>query len=539
MPRAPARRLGAWPFAFPVARPGGFAQLAVATTVALAAMLSQGTAFAKGPESVADVAVTLLDSVVNISTSQTVTGSRGVEPPQLPDGSPFQDFFDDFFDRQPNGESDSPRRVQSLGSGFVIDSAGIIVTNNHVIEGADEITANFNDGTKLTATLVGTDEKTDIAVLKVEPPKPLKAIPFGDSEVLRVGDWVMAIGNPFGLGGTVTVGIVSARNRDINSGPYDNFIQTDASINRGNSGGPLFNMEGEVIGINTAIISPTGGSIGIGFAIPSSTAVNVINQLREFGETRRGWLGVRIQEVTDEVAEGLSMTESAGALVAGVTEESPAALAGIEPGDVILEFDGHKVTAMHELPRLVADEPIGKEVPVLILRKGQQQTVTVTLGRLEDTEEVAAVDETAPEAEADQPPPPPVVAGPLGLTLADLSPDAPHPVRDRGAGEGRGGDRGCREQRRRREAGPGRRRDPGDLAGAGGDARRRREANCAAQERRSEVGTSPPRQQGRRSPFRRSDARVASSSCAFGSGPGGLRAARRVFGTCHVSRSIR
>ena len=409
---------------FPVARSGRIAGLAVATTVALAGVLSQApAAFAKGPESVADVAVTLLDSVVNISTSQTVTGSRGVEPPQLPDGSPFQDFFDDFFDQQPNGQSDGPRRVQSLGSGFIIDASGLIVTNNHVIEGADEITANFSDGTKLDAKLIGTDEKTDLALLKVEPAKPLKAIPFGDSEVLRVGDWVMAIGNPFGLGGTVTVGIVSARNRDINSGPYDNFIQTDASINRGNSGGPLFNMDGEVIGINTAIISPTGGSIGIGFAIPSSTAVNVINQLREFGETRRGWLGVRIQEVTDEVAEGLSMTESAGALVAGVTDESPAALAGIEPGDVIIEFDGHKVTAMHELPRLVADQPIGKEVPVLILRKGQQQTVKVTLGRLEDSEEVAAVDENAPEAEADQPPPPPpVVAGPLGLTLADLSP---------------------------------------------------------------------------------------------------------------------
>ncbi|MCB1498292.1 MAG: DegQ family serine endoprotease [Bauldia sp.] len=388
------------------------------------ALLGGPAALAKGPESVADVAVTLLDSVVNISTSQTVVGARGVKPPELPDGSPFQDFFDDFFNQEGNGQSDAPRRVQSLGSGFVIDSSGIIVTNNHVIEGADEITANFNDGTKLTATLIGTDEKTDLAVLKVEPDKPLRAIPFGDSEALRVGDWVMAIGNPFGLGGTVTVGIVSARNRDINSGPYDNFIQTDASINRGNSGGPLFNMDGEVIGINTAIISPTGGSIGIGFAIPSSTAVNVINQLREFGETRRGWLGVRIQEVTDEVAEGLSMAEASGALVAGVTDESPAALAGIEPGDVILEFNGHKVKAMHELPRLVADEPIGKEVTVVILRKGAQQDVKVTLGRLEDSEEVAAIDENAPEAETDQaPPPPPVIAGPLGLTLADLSPD--------------------------------------------------------------------------------------------------------------------
>jgi len=398
------------------------ARIAATATLAFGTVAAGSAAsFAKGPESVADVAEVLLDSVVNISTSQTVGGSRNVQPPQLPDGSPFQEFFDEFFEEGPSGPSDGPRRVQSLGSGFVIDATGVIVTNNHVIEGADEITVNFNNGTKLTATLLGTDEKTDLAVLKVEPVAPLPALPFGDSEVLRVGDWVMAIGNPFGLGGTVTVGIVSARNRDINSGPYDNFIQTDASINRGNSGGPLFNMEGEVIGINTAIISPTGGSIGIGFAIPSSTALNVINQLREFGETRRGWLGVRIQEVTDEVAEGLSMADASGALVAGVTEEGPAALAGIEAGDVILEFDGRKVDAMHELPRMVADEPIGKEVPVLILRKGEQQTVTVTLGRL-DEEEVAAVDETAPEAEADQPELPPVVAGPLGLTLADLSP---------------------------------------------------------------------------------------------------------------------
>jgi serine protease Do len=399
------------------------ARLATAAALTIAALVAAGpVASAKGPESVADVAEVLLDSVVNISTSQTVTGSRGIQPPQLPEGSPFEDFFNDFFDEGPDGRENGPRRVQSLGSGFVIDTTGIIVTNNHVIDGADEITVNFNDGTKLTATLLGKDDKTDLAVLKVEPTKTLKALPFGNSEQLRVGDWVMAIGNPFGLGGTVTVGIVSARNRDINSGPYDNFIQTDASINRGNSGGPLFNMEGEVIGINTAIISPTGGSIGIGFAIPATTAVNVINQLREFGETRRGWLGVRIQEVTDEVAEGLSMNEAAGALVAGVTDEGPAAMAGIEAGDVILEFDGRTVKAMHELPRMVADEPIGKEVPVRILRKGEEQTVTVTLGRLEDAEQVAALDEEAPEAEADEPAPPPVVAGPLGLTLSDLSP---------------------------------------------------------------------------------------------------------------------
>jgi len=402
----------------------GRKRLALAFAAAMAAAVAvNGPALARGPESVADVAAGLLDAVVNISTSQTVTGSKGIPTPKLPEGSPFQDFFDEFFDQKGgDGGDNRPRRVQSLGSGFVIDASGILVTNNHVIEGADEITANFNDGSKLKAKVVGRDEKTDLAVLQVEATKPLTAIKFGDSEVLRVGDWVMAIGNPFGLGGTVTVGIVSARNRDINSGPYDNFIQTDAAINRGNSGGPLFNMEGEVIGINTAIISPTGGSIGIGFAIPSKTALNVINQLRDFGETRRGWLGVRIQEVTDDIAEGLSMTATQGALVAGVTEKGPAEAAGIEPGDVILEFNGQKVTAMHELPRLVADEPIGKEVPVLVLRKGEQKTVTVKLGRLEDSEATVAAAAAAKTPEAEQPTPPPVITGPLGLSLSDLSP---------------------------------------------------------------------------------------------------------------------
>ncbi|MCL4170902.1 UNVERIFIED_CONTAM: hypothetical protein GTU68_030060, partial [Idotea baltica] len=306
--------------------------------------------------------------------------------PEVPDGSPFQEFFEEFFNRQNPGE-DQARRVQSLGSGFVVDGTeGIIITNNHVIEGADEITANFNDGTKLKAEIIGTDEKTDLAVLKVEPEAPLKAVSLGDSDSIRVGDWVMAIGNPFGLGGTVTVGIVSARNRDINSGPYDNFIQTDASINRGNSGGPLFDMDGNVIGINTAIISPSGGSIGIGFAIPAKTATRVIEQLREFGETRRGWLGVRIQEVTDEIAESLGMDEAMGALVAGVTDDGPAAKAKVEPGDVIVRFDGNEVETMRELPRMVAETAIGKDVEVIVLRKGEEVTISVTLERLEENE---------------------------------------------------------------------------------------------------------------------------------------------------------
>jgi serine protease Do len=395
------------------------AGLAVALFAGVAAMgLSAAPAAARGPESVADVAAPLLDAVVNISTSQTINSSRGITPPQLPPGSPFQDFFDDFFNQKNSPSDTRPRKVQSLGSGFVIDPSGIIVTNNHVIEDSDEITVNFPDGTKLKATLIGKDDKTDIALLQVKAAKPLTFVKFGDSDRMRVGDWVLAIGNPFGLGGTVTTGIVSARNRDINAGPYDNFIQTDASINRGNSGGPLFNMDGEVIGINTAIISPSGGSIGIGFAIPSATAVNVVQQLREFGETRRGWLGVRIQEVTDEIADSLGMDGAKGALVAGVTDKGPAADAGIQPGDVILEFDGKAVGAMHELPRLVADEPVGKEVPVVVLRKGGKETITVKLGRLTEDKP----DEQTGDAPA-KAPPPAVVEGPLGLTLSDLNPD--------------------------------------------------------------------------------------------------------------------
>jgi len=320
-----------------------------------------------------------------------------------------------------------------LGSGFVIDPSGLIVTNNHVIEGADEITANFNDGTKLTATLIGHDDKTDLALLRVKADKPLTSVKFGDSGKIRVGDWVMAIGNPFGLGGTVTVGIVSARNRDINSGPYDNFIQTDAAINRGNSGGPLFDMNGTVIGINTAIISPTGGSIGIGFAVPAEIAIGVVDQLRQFGETRHGWLGVRIQQVTDEVAKSLAMSGTPrGALVAGIDAKGPAALAGIEAGDVILSFDGEAVDSMHDLPRIGAGKAVGKQVIVHVLRSGKEQDLTVTLGRLEEADKAAAALPPAapggkPEptpAPAPAPAPTPMVsAGPLGLSLTDLSPD--------------------------------------------------------------------------------------------------------------------
>ena len=302
--------------------------------------------------------------MVNISTSQKVE-TRNTPMPQMPNDPQLDELFRDFFNRRGQGDPQNrergPRRVNSLGSGFIIDPSGIVVTNNHVISEADEITVILNDGARLKAELIGKDQKTDIALLKVKPDKPLKAVKFGDSERLRLGEWVIAIGNPFSLGGTVTAGIVSARNRDINSGPYDNYIQTDAAINRGNSGGPLFNLDGEVVGINTAIISPSGGSIGIGFAVPSKTAMPVIDQLRQFGETRRGWLGVRIQQVTDEIAESLKISPPRGALVAGVDDKGPAKPAGIEPGDVIIKFDGKDIKEMRDLPRVVADTPVGKQ----------------------------------------------------------------------------------------------------------------------------------------------------------------------------------
>nr|WP_224408211.1 DegQ family serine endoprotease [Afifella sp. IM 167] len=375
------------------------------------------------PDSFADLAEGLLGSVVNISTSQRVKVSRGIPVPEVPDGSPFQEFFEDFFNRN-RGDSEQPsRRVQSLGSGFVIDPSGIIATNNHVIADADEIIANFADGTKLKAEVIGRDTKTDLALLKVDPPKPLKAVSFGDSEALRIGDWVMAIGNPFGFGGTVTVGIVSALERDINSGPYDKFIQTDASINRGNSGGPLFDLDGKVVGINTAIISPTGGSIGIGFAVPAEIAVPVLDQLRQYGETRRGWLGVRIQEVTDEIAESLGMNTARGALIAGVTESGPAAEAGIVPGDVVVKFDGRDVPSMRDLPGIVADTPVGKDVKVTVLRKGQELEVTAKLGRLEEDEQLVAGETGGDEQAAPEENPDSSVSA-LGLTLKPLTPEA-------------------------------------------------------------------------------------------------------------------
>ncbi|MDC9810012.1 Do family serine endopeptidase [Rhizobium binxianense] len=350
----------------------------------------QAVAPNNGPASVADLAEGLLDAVVNISTSQNVKDDEGAGPaPRAPDGSPFQEFFNDFFNKQ-QGNKGGNHNVSSLGSGFVIDPTGYIVTNNHVIEGADDIEINFANGSKLKAKLIGTDTKTDLSVLKVEPKAPLKFVKFGDSSTMRIGDWVMAIGNPFGFGGSVTVGIISGRGRNINAGPYDNFIQTDAAINKGNSGGPLFNMKGEVIGINTAIISPSGGSIGIGFSVPSELASGVVDQLREYGETRRGWLGVRIQPVTDDIADSLGLDSAKGALVAGVIKGGPVDDGSIKAGDVILKFDGKTVSEMRDLPRVVAESTVGKEVDVVVLRDGKEQTVKVKLGRLEDSDQAAA-----------------------------------------------------------------------------------------------------------------------------------------------------
>jgi len=345
------------------------------------------TAWGRGaPNSFADLSEELSPSVVNISTTTKVKARNRGQFPQFPPGSPFEEYFKDFFDRQQRQDS---RPVTSLGSGFVIDPKGYVVTNNHVIADADEVSIKFSNGESLDAEIVGRDAKTDLALLKVDPKNPLPAVSFGDSDKSRVGDWVIAIGNPFGLGGTVTAGIISARNRNINAGPYDDFIQTDAPINRGNSGGPLFNMGGEVVGVNSAIYSPTGGSVGIGFAIPSALAKQVISQLREYGETRRGWLGVRIQTVTEEIAESLDLKKAKGALVAGLTPDGPAEKAGIEQGDVIIEFAGRNVPDMRSLPRLVADTPIDKEVEVVVWRAGKEVTVGVKIARLDEGEAVA------------------------------------------------------------------------------------------------------------------------------------------------------
>ncbi len=337
------------------------------------------------PDSFADLVDELMPSVVNISTTQNIKENMGIVTiPSFPPNSPFEEFYKDFFGDNMGALRGQPteRKATSLGSGFIIDETGYVVTNNHVIDGADKITVILSDDTAVDAKLVGRDKKTDIALLKIETKTPLKAVKFGDSDTARVGDWVLAIGNPFGLGGTVTAGIISARARDIHAGPYDNFLQTDASINRGNSGGPMFNVNGEVIGINAAIFSTNGGSMGIGFAIPSNIANWVIESLRKDGHIKRGWIGVSIQSNTEEIAETLGMKKPIGAVIADIDKDGPAYNAGIQAGDVIIEFDGKEIDSMRRLPLVVAETLIGKNVGVSVWRKGVKKDLTIKVAEM-------------------------------------------------------------------------------------------------------------------------------------------------------------
>ncbi len=378
------------------------------------------------PNSFADLAEKLLPSVVNVSSTAKVEDTVEMpELPQFPEGSPFEDFFEDFMGKRGGGLGGPALPAASLGSGFIIDAEnGYIITNNHVIRDAEEVRVTLHDDSTIPAEIIGRDEKIDIAVLKVDAKKhKLVAVDFGNSDKMRVGNWVLAIGNPFGLGGTVTSGIISARQRDINSGPYDDYIQTDASINRGNSGGPMFDLQGNVIGINTAIFSPTGGSVGIGFAIPSNLANPVIKQLIKYGRTKRGWLGVRIQTVTDEIAESLGLDEATGALVASVTKDGPAEKAKLKAGDIVLEFDGKEVNAMRSLPRIVAETPIEKDVDVMLWRDGKKITTKVKIGELEKAEDdglLAANDnEDVAPAKAKK-----TTIEAVGLNVAEITPSA-------------------------------------------------------------------------------------------------------------------
>ncbi|HUZ63190.1 MAG TPA: DegQ family serine endoprotease [Acetobacteraceae bacterium] len=396
-------------------------------------MLFAAPAFARGvPSSFADLAAKLLPSVVNISSTETL--AAGAHMPNMPGvapGSPFEKFLHQFLKDHGQGNKGGgnggnnngnrgPEKLQKLGSGFIIGASGIIVTNNHVIDHANTIKVTLHDGSTFTAKLLGHDDTTDLAVLKISAGHPLPFVSFGDSAKARIGDWVLAIGNPYGLGGSVSAGIVSARGRNIQQGPYDDFIQTDAAINRGNSGGPLFNMDGQVIGINTAIYSPSGGSIGIGFAIPADLAKVVVAQLRQYGKARRGWLGVRIQSVTPDIAAALGLPHAEGALVAGVIDGGPAAGAKIASGDVILRFNNAPVQDMHSLPRMVAETAIGSTVPVEVWHKGKSVTLQIKLTQMPAEPTLAAL-ATPPKPKPAPAPSLPEIAG-LGLHLAPLSP---------------------------------------------------------------------------------------------------------------------
>jgi serine protease Do len=375
----------------------------LAAAAALGLALAAGAAEAAPPPvSFADLAAKVSPAVVNISSSHVVTGRRGAMPGlpfEFPPGSPFEEFFKKFRDQQQQkGEGDTPskEKVTALGSGFIIDPTGYVVTNNHVVDQATDIQVTLTTGEQYAAKLIGTDPKTDLALLKISADKPLPAVGFGDSDAARVGDWVMAVGNPFGLGGSVTVGVVSARGRDIHSGPFDDFLQLDASINQGNSGGPTFNLDGQVIGINTAIATPNGGSVGIGFAIPSNMAKPVIDQLRAHGTVERGWLGVQIQKVTPEIASAVGLKAPAGALVAEVQPNSPASRAKVKQGDIILAFNGKDVAEMRDLPRLVAAVKAGTTVDLTVWRNRSRETLSVEIGKLKEEKEAAA-DEASPD----------------------------------------------------------------------------------------------------------------------------------------------
>ncbi len=378
-------------------------------------------ASAEQPGSFADLIAEVKPAVVNISTSGKMSGmgAWNGQPPgsefNLPPGMEqyFRHFFQQPFGKEDDGDNEMPApRVQAMGSGFIVDPSGYVVTNNHVIDGADKITVILEDGSKYPAEVRGRDAKTDLALLKIQSKKALPYVTFGDSDKARVGDWVLAIGNPFGLGGTATTGIVSARGRDIHSGPYDDYIQIDAPINRGNSGGPLFDTSGHVIGVNTAIFSPNGGSVGIGFAIPSALVKSVVADLRQYGKVERGWFGVQIQTVTEDLAKGLGLKEPQGALVASVVADSPAAKAGVQTGDVIIGYNGKQVARMRDLPRMVAETKADTRVDIKVWRQGKEHTLTTTIARMPKEQTVAASDHQAVEG------------GKLGLALAPVTPQA-------------------------------------------------------------------------------------------------------------------